>query len=102
VFSRVATKYPEFPIFLDKLGLELFDAAFPGMLGPAVAGRAIEGALGLGEDLVHPKMDDTGLDLQFLSHFGDGFLVGQMPTDDVGFLLCGEVTTGLGHGMVLL
>jgi hypothetical protein len=89
-------------VFLDKLGLELFDATLLRVLGPAVAGRAFEGALGLGEDLVHPEMDDTGLDLQFISQIGDGFLVGQMPTDDVVFLPCGEVTTGLGHGMVLL
>ena len=80
----------------------MLDAAVFGLLHAAIAGGALEGAFRLGQDLVDPEVDQTGLDLQFLSQLGDRLLAGQMATDDLGLLFRRKVTTRSGHGVVLL
>jgi hypothetical protein len=79
-------------IFLDQFGFELLDAAVFGQFQAAIAGGAFEGPFGLGQNLVDPEMDQTGLDLQFLGQLRNRLLVGEMATDDLGLLFRGEET----------
>ena len=80
---------------------ELFDPAISGLLSVSVLGAFLEGLLGLSQELIHPVMNQTGLNPQLLGELRNRFLPAQMPIDNRSFLLSTEMTTCSTYGIVL-
>ncbi len=59
-------------VLVRKSRLELFDPAIAGLLCVSVLGAFFEGLLGLSQDLIHPAMNQTGLNPSSSARFETG------------------------------
>jgi hypothetical protein len=71
-----------------------------GFVGAAWAGGSLEGLLGLGQELLHPLMDQGGLHAQLFGQGAHGLLPRHMAADHLGLLLGREMAANACHGQV--
>jgi hypothetical protein len=86
-------------VFMNELGLALLDLALFGALKVDGAARPnLQSLLGLVENLPDPVVNLAGLGAELFGKVRDGFLVAEVPADDLRFLCWREVLMSLTHG----
>jgi hypothetical protein len=87
-------------VLVGQLGLELGDFAVLGLVGATRAGVPLEGPLGLGQELLHPLMDQGGLHAQLFGQRAHGPLARHVAADHIRFLLSREMPANAGMDKV--